>query len=293
MDYKILRFYSQDVDSISYDFKSYTYYLKEPIVLKEEYTLTLKQFLFDSYEALVYAPYTEGYRLKDMYIADVNNNDWGATTLGVYRYQDHNTNSTLIFEVYKESSTSPSKARLLGFNDYDFDSDGFPQFLVFQLNAGDPSYNNITTTGYLEHLTLGINFLWYKTTDFKTTPTGTTTPLIPPFDSRKMKLFINDIDYDSEQYISSSKDRSMGAMVAFLERRKTIQMEMGEKYLLTLTPQVITKITLSLEDENQFGINNYKIYNFMNNTFDNFSIVLLLKKKNQVKKKSNLILDKR
>ena len=293
MDYKILRFYSQDVDRISYDFKSYTYHLKEPVVLKEEYTLTLKQFVFDSYEAASWVASTTGYKLIDMYIAPADNNDWGDTTLGVYRYQEHNTNSTLIFEVYKDSATSPSKARLLGFNDYDFDSDAFSQFLVFQLNVGDPSYNNIIVNGYMEHLTLGINYLWYKTTDFKVTPTGTTSLLIPPVDSRKMKLFINDIDYDSEQYISSSKDRTMGAMIAFLERKKTIQMEMGEKYLLTLTPQVITKITLSLEDENGFGINNYKIYNFMNNTFDNFSIVLLLKKKNQVKKKSKLLLDKR
>lgn len=293
MDYKILRFYSQDVDSITYDFKSYTYYLKEPIRLDEEYTLTLKQFIFDSYEAANWVQSTIGYKLKDMYIADADNNDWGATTLGVYRYQDHTTNSTLIFEVYKDSATSPSKARLLGFNDYDFDADAFPQFLVYQLNPGDPSYFNIIVSGYMDHLTLGTNYLWHKTTDFKVMPTGTTSALYPPVDSRKMKLFIKDIDYDSEQYISSSKNMSNGPMIAFLERRKTIQMEMGEKYLLTLTPQTITKITLSLEDENEYGINNYKIWNFPNNTFDNFSIVLLLKKKNQVKKKSKLLLDKK
>lgn len=291
MDYKILRFYSQDADEQSFDFKSFTYYLKEPIRLDEEYTLTVKQFLFDSNEdQYSYTTQTQQYSLRQMYIATADNTNWGNTTLGVYRYQDHGGGATLIFEVYKETSGGESKARLLGYNDYDFDADGFSQFLVYQLVPGDPNPGVIFTTGYLEIYnfttkTWSQDWKWYKTTSFKITPTGIPDFFIPPFDTRKLKLFIKDIDYDTEQYISSSKDNSKGAMLCFLERAKMIKLGQQDKYLLTLTPQTISKITLSFEDENGMGINNYKIYNQQNNTFDNVSVVLILRKKNLDKKK--------
>ena len=133
MDYKILRFYSQDADEQSFDFKSYTYYLKEPIRLDEEYTLTVKQILFDNHDAIYsYANQSQQYYVDQVQINDGININWGATTLGVYRYQDHGAGQTLIFEVYKETSTAESKARILGLNDYDHQAGGFSQFLIFQ-----------------------------------------------------------------------------------------------------------------------------------------------------------------
>jgi hypothetical protein len=301
MDYKILRFYSQDADEQSFDFKSYTYYLKEPIRLDEEYTLTVKQILFDNHDAIYsYANQSQQYYIDQVQINDGININWGATTLGVYRYQDHGSGQTLIFEVYKESSTAESKARILGLNDYDHQGGGFSQFLIFQYVPNNPNPALLYTSGYLEIFnhttkTWSQDFLWHKTTDFKIQPRVGEIPRVyyPPADTRKIKLFIRDIAYDSEQYISSSKDMSLGPMLCFLERAKTVQREMGKKYLLTLRPQTISKITLSFLDENNWGINNYKIYNQENNTFDNVSVVLILRKKNLDKKKSNLLLDKR
>ena len=293
MDYKILRFYSQDADEQSFDFKSYTYYLKEPIRLDEEYTLTVKQILFDNHDAIYsYANQSQQYYIDQVQINDGININWGATTLGVYRYQDHGSGQTLIFEVYKETSTSESKARILGLNDYDHQGGGFSQFLIFQYVPSNPNPALLYTSGYLEIFnhttkTWSQDFLWHKTTDFKIQPRVGEIPRVyyPPADTRKIKLFIRDIAYDSEQYISSSKDMSLGPMLCFLERAKTVQREMGKKYLLTLRPQTISKITLSFLDENGWGINNYKIYNQENNTFDNVSVVLILRKKNLDKKK--------
>ena len=293
MDYKILRFYSQDADEQSFDFKSYTYYLKEPIRLDEEYTLTVKQILFDNHDAIYsYANQSQQYYVDQVQINDGININWGATTLGVYRYQDHGSGQTLIFEVYKESSTAESKARILGLNDYDHQGGGFSQFLIFQYVPSNPNPALLYTSGYLEIFnhttkTWSQDFLWHKTTDFKIQPRVGEIPRVyyPPADTRKIKLFIRDIAYDSEQYISSSKDMSLGPMLCFLERAKTVQREMGKKYLLTLRPQTISKITLSFLDENGWGINNYKIYNQENNTFDNVSVVLILRKKNLDKKK--------
>jgi hypothetical protein len=293
MDYKILRFYSQDADEQSFDFKSYTYYLKEPIRLDEEYTLTVKQILFDNHDAIYsYANQSQQYYVDQVQINDGININWGATTLGVYRYQDHGAGQTLIFEVYKETSTSESKARILGLNDYDHQGGGFSQFLIFQYVPSNPNPALLYTSGYLEIFnhttkTWSQDFLWHKTTDFKIQPRVGELPRVyyPPADTRKIKLFIKDIAYDSEQYISSSKDMSLGPMLCFLERAKTVQREMGKKYLLTLRPQTISKITLSFLDENNWGINNYKIYNQENNTFDNVSVVLILRKKNLDKKK--------
>ena len=293
MDYKILRFYSQDADEQSFDFKSYTYYLKEPIRLDEEYTLTVKQILFDNHDAIYsYANQSQQYYIDQVQINDGININWGATTLGVYRYQDHGSGQTLIFEVYKESSTAESKARILGLNDYDHQGGGFSQFLIFQYVPSNPNPALLYTSGYLEIFnhttkTWSQDFLWHKTTDFKIQPRVGEIPRVyyPPADTRKIKLFIRDIEYDSEQYISSSKDMSLGPMLCFLERAKTVQREMGKKYLLTLRPQTISKITLSFLDENGWGINNYKIYNQENNTFDNVSVVLILRKKNLDKKK--------
>lgn len=300
MDYKILRFYSQDADEQSFDFKSYTYYLKEPIRLDEEYTLTVKQILFDNHDAIYsYANQSQQYYVDQVYINPIYNTNWGATTLGVYRYQDHGGGQTLIFEVFKQTTTAETQARILGLNDYDHQGGGFSEFAIAQFIPGNPSPALLFTTGYLEIFdftkkTWSQDFLWYKSTDFKIQPRSGEIPRIyyPPFDTRKIKLFIKDIAYDSEQYISSSKDMSLGPMLCFLERAKTIQREMGKKFLLTLTPQTITKITLSFLDENNWGINNYKIYNQENNTFDNVSVVLILRKKNLDKKKSNLLLDK-
>lgn len=293
MDYKILRFYSQDADEQSFDFKSYTYYLKEPIRLDEEYTLTVKQILFDNHDAIYsYANQSQQYYVDQVQINDGININWGGTTLGVYRYQDHGAGQTLIFEVYKETSTSESKARILGLNDYDHQGGGFSQFLIFQYVPSNPNPALLYTSGYLEIFnhttkTWSQDFLWHKTTDFKIQPRVGELPRVyyPPADTRKIKLFIKDIAYDSEQYISSSKDMSLGPMLCFLERAKTVQREMGKKYLLTLRPQTISKITLSFLDENNWGINNYKIYNQENNTFDNVSVVLILRKKNLDKKK--------
>lgn len=293
MDYKILRFYSQDADEQSFDFKSYTYYLKEPIRLDEEYTLTVKQILFDNHDAIYsYANQSQQYYVDQVQINDGININWGATTLGVYRYQDHGAGQTLIFEVYKETSTSESKARILGLNDYDHQGGGFSQFLIFQYVPSNPNPALLYTSGYLEIFnhttkTWSQDFLWHKTTDFKIQPRVGEVPRVyyPPADTRKIKLFIRDIAYDSEQYISSSKDMSLGPMLCYLERAKTVQREMGKKYLLTLRPQTISKITLSFLDENGWGINNYKIYNQENNTFDNVSVVLILRKKNLDKKK--------
>lgn len=299
MDYKILRFYSQDVEEDSFDFKTHTYYLKEPLKLDEEYTLTLKQFMVDSYEDLYsYLAQSQQYTLKQLYITDADNNNWGATTLGFYRYQDHGRGATLIFEVFKQTATAETKARLIAYNDYDFDIDGFPEFRIYQYFPGDPNPAYLITTGYVEIYNFAKkawtqDWVWHKTTAFKVTPSGIPEFFIPPYDTRKFKLYIKDVNYDSEQYINSNKDMSKGAMICYLERRKIVQMEMGRKYLLTLAPQTITKITFTIEDENGFGVNNYKIYNQPNDTFDNFTIVLILKKKNPDKKKSLLLLDKR
>ncbi len=48
MDYKIIRLNSANADIISANKKDYTFFLRKPMILKDEYVMQLKELLVDS-----------------------------------------------------------------------------------------------------------------------------------------------------------------------------------------------------------------------------------------------------
>ncbi len=99
MDYKIIRLNSANADITSANKKDYTFFLRKPMILKDEYVMQLKELLVDS-------TYTTSARvvsaplIQDMFVSN-NNSDWGNTSYGIYTFYSQDATNTLVFEVWK------------------------------------------------------------------------------------------------------------------------------------------------------------------------------------------------
>ena len=265
MDYKIIRLNSNDADVVSTDKKKYTFYLKRPIVLNEDYVLQVKELLVDS-------NYTTSARvitaplIEDMYVR-FNNSDWGNTSYGIYTYYSQDVTNTLIFEVYNNAGVK--QARLLSVS-INYNMNYFDGAFTIYFQPSPPFW--AIGAGSLTHQTLGSNFIWGKATDFVTGATQTRTLIEPSF-GRKYKVRIDNIQHNSNNYISSNGIYT--PRLAFLQHNYQPIRELKDaNYLLTLPPQILLNITLLIESEDE-GIG-------LTQTGDNFSICLLLSKKKYI-----------
>ncbi len=109
MDYKIIRLNSNNADITTTDKKHFSFFLRKPIILNDEYVLQVKEFLVDS-------TYTTSARvvsaplIQDMFVSN-NNSDWGNTSYGIYTFYSQDATNTLVFEVYDNAGVK--QARLL------------------------------------------------------------------------------------------------------------------------------------------------------------------------------------
>ena len=265
MDYKIIRLNSNDADEVSIDKKKYTFYLKRPIVLNEDYVLQLKELLIDS-NYTTSARVVSAPLIEDMYVSN-NNSDWGNTSYGIYTFYSQAVTNTLIFEVYDNAGVK--QARLLSVS-INYNMNYFNgQFTIYRL--GTPPYWGIGG-GTLTHQELGDNFIWGKATDFTTGVTQIRVLTEPSF-GRKYKVRIDNIQHNSHNYISSNGIYT--PRIAFLQHNYQPITELKDaNYLLTLPPQILLNIILFIESEDE-GIG-------LTQAGDNFSICLLLSKKKYI-----------
>jgi hypothetical protein len=266
MDYKIVRLNSNDADMVSTDKKKYTFYLKRPIVLNDEYVMQLKELLIDS-------TYTTSARvvsaplIQDMYIR-FNNSDWGNTSYGIYTFYSQDATNTLVFEVYDNAGTK--QARLLSVTT-NFNMNYFDGSFTIYFQPSPPFWA-VVGNGTLTHQTLGTNFIWGKATDFVTGATQIRVLVEPSF-GRKYKVRIDNIQHKPNDYFNS--DGIYTPRIAFLQHNyQPITKLKDANYLLTLLPQILLNISLFIESEDE-GLG-------LTGVGDNFSVCLLLSKKKYI-----------
>ena len=289
MDNILIRLDSKNADDVSVDEKTFTYHLKQPIVLNENYTLKLKQLQIDTLRFVNNYVFVSGHRVENLRIKAGFNSNWGQTSLGIYKYYNIFSQTILTFEVYQPSPNGAREARLLWVTpNYTQNNNGsFVAYPNTILGIG-----GVSAFGTILHITLKDQFYWYKTDNFEVESKSTIDPpdsgsvtLTSPKGGKKFKLFVNDLEIDYNEYISSSRDRKYGTIIAYMEELRWIHNKTKEKYFLTLPPQVITKISITIEDENDFGIvlppvapvASFAPYD------DNFTLSFLLQKKDPKK----------
>lgn len=265
MDYKIIRLNSNDADIVSTDKKKYSFYLKRPIVLNEDYVLQLKELLVDTTYStsarVVSAPLIE-----DMFVSN-NNSDWGNTSYGIYTFYSQEVTNTLIFEVYDNNGTK--QARLLSVS-INYNMNYFNGQFTIYFQPSPPFW--AIGGGSLTHQELGDNFIWGKATNFTTNATQIRV-LTEPSMGRKYKVRIDNIQHNPLNYINS--DGIYIPRIAFLQHNnQPITKLKDANYLLTLPPQILLNITLFIESEDE-GLG-------LTGVDDNFSVCLLLSKKKYI-----------
>ena len=266
MDYKVIRLNSKDADITNTDKKDFTFFIKQPIVLNEEYEMEMGDCVIDTtYPAggrTVVAPLVE-----DLYILAGTNSNWGTTSLGIYNLYDQFSLRTLTFEVYINQN-GIKDARLLGLTiNYAFNTNG--EFYIIARTTA-PFYTLIGTQSTLTHATLGSNFIWGKNDDFGTYHNNLRI-LTEPSIGRKYKISLDNIKYLTSDYTNS--DKKYEPLIAEIQHSHQHEMNKRNNYILTLPPQLILNIKIRIEGSDGYGITA---------TGDNFSVCLLLKKKKYI-----------
>jgi hypothetical protein len=270
MDYKVIRLNSKDADITSSNKKDYTFFLNIPIILNDEYVLQVKEFIIDTADTggagggrVITSVFAE-----DMFVSN-NNSNWGSTSLGIYTYFAQYDARTYTFEVYDNAGTKQARILSLTQNYNVNNFNGTWSRIYFQ--ATPPFW--VIEGGSLTHATLGNNFVWNKATDMTTSATQTRTLIEPTTPNQKRyTIKLDNIQHLPSEYINS--DKVYVPQIIYLQLSKTvIRRPKDDNYLLTLPPQLISNIKISLEDEAGNGLTIAE---------DNFSICLLLKKKKYI-----------
>ena len=265
MDYKIIRLNSNDADITTTDKKHFSFFLKKPIILNDEYVLQVKEFLVDS-------TYTTSARvitaplIQDLYVR-FNNSDWGNTSYGIYTFYSQDATNTLVFEVYDNAGTK--QARLLSVTT-NFNMNYFNGQFTIYFQPSPPFW--AIAGGSLLHNELGSNFIWGKATDFITGATQTRV-LVEPSMGRKYKVKIDNIQHKPYDYCNSNQEYT--ARIIFMHHNNIpIKKVKDANYLLTLPPQILSSIKISIESEDEaLGLTGIG---------DNFSLCLFLSKKKYI-----------
>lgn len=290
MDNILIRLDSKNADDVSVNEKTFTFHMKQPIALKENYTLKLKQLQIDAFKNVSFnTPIVSGHRVENLRIKSGFNSNWGQTSLGIYKFYNIISQTILTFEVFQEYANAPRQARLLWVTpNYTQNTTG--SFVISP--SGTAGIGGSSSMGSLLHTTLKDQFYWYKTDSFEVESKSTTDPpnsgsitLYSPVAGKKFKLFVNDLEIDYNEYISSSRDMKYGTLIEYMEELRGVQNKTKEKYLLTLPSQVITKISITIEDENDFGLTLPPVSPVVSFApfDDNFALSLLLQKKDPKK----------
>jgi len=271
MDCKIIRLNSNDADVKSNNGKDYTFFLKNnPIVLKDEYVLQVKEFIVDTADSggagggrIVTSVLAE-----HMFVSN-NNSNWGNTSYGIYTYFAQFDARTYTFEVYDNQGTK--QARILSLTqNYNVNFfNGSWSRIYFQ--ATPPFW--AIEGGTLTHATLGNDFIWNKATDMTTSASQTTILTEPTtFNQKTYNIKIDNIQHLPSEYVNTNN--AYIPRIIFLQvSNEIIKKPQSENYLLTLPPQQINSIKILLEDEAGNGLTIEG---------DNFSICLFLKKKKYI-----------
>ena len=267
MEYKIIRLNSQDADIITTEKNDYTFFLKNPIILNEEYVLQVKELLIKAtYSAgggrVIFAPL-----LEDIFVSSPNN-DWGFTSLGTYDYYDQSRLQTLIFEIRINPTTQLREAILTGLTiNYAFNSDG--RFSIFHI-PNPPFYE--VESGTLIHRTLGTNFVWQKNTDFTTNRTQLRVLVEPSTGGRKYRVGIKNINHLPCEYVNSN-NKYEPIIINMNHENNIIKRPKDDNNLLVLPPQIISNIKIFIEDiDTGTGLDEGDV----------FSVCFVLSKKNYI-----------
>lgn len=263
MDYKIIRLNTNDADITNIDKKDFTFFLRHPIILKEEYNMELSECVIDTTYAAggrtVFAPLVE-----DLYILAGTNSNWGDTSLGTYNLYDQLSLRTLTFEVYINQS-GIKDARLLAVTiNYAFNTTG--EFYILAKTTA-PFYQLLGTLSTLTHTTLGSDFIWGKNDDFGTYHSNRRV-LTEPSIGKRYKISLDNIQHLPSEYINSN--RKYAPVVAEIQHTHAKNINKIVNNIITLPPQIISCIKMSIEDDTGYGLTA---------TGDNTGICFLLKKK--------------
>jgi hypothetical protein len=266
MDYKIIRLNTNDADIATTNKKDFTFFLRHPIVLKEEYNLNISECVIDT-------TYSAGGRtvtgplIQDLYITAGTNSNWFDTTLGVYNLYDQFSLRTLTFEVFINQN-GITDARLLAVTiNYAFNTTG--EFYIFNSNNA-VGYSLIGTQSTLTHATLGSAFIWQKNDPFAVYHNNLRV-LTEPSVGKRYKISLDAIQHLTCDYINSN--RVYAPIIAEIQHTHSKNINKIDNVIATLPPQIISSIKLSVEDSDGYGITA---------TGDNLSICLLLNKKKYI-----------
>ena len=263
MDYKIIRLNTNDADITNIDKKDFTFFLRHPIILKEEYNMELSECVIDTTYAAgcrtVFAPLVE-----DLYILAGTNSNWGTTSLGTYNLYDQFSLRTLTFEVYINQS-GIKDARLLAVTiNYAFNTTG--EFYILAKTTA-PFYQLLGPLSTLTHTTLGSDFIWGKNDDFGTYHSNRRV-LTETSVGKRYKISLDNIQHLTCEYINSN--RKYVPVIAEIQHTHAKDINKIDNTILTLPPQIISCIKVSIEDDTGYGITSVG---------DNMGICFLLKKK--------------
>lgn len=263
MDYKIIRLNTNDADITTTNKKDFTFFLRHPIILKEEYNMELCECVIDTTYASGGRTVT-GPLIQDLYITAGTNSNWYDTTLGVYNLYDQFSLRTLTFEVYINPS-GIKDARLLAITiNYAFNTTG--ELYIF--NSNNPSgYSLIGTSSTLTHATLGSAFIWQKNDVFSIYHSNIRI-LTEPSVGKRYKISLDNIQHLPSEYINSN--RKYAPVVAEIQHTHAKNINKIVNNIITLPPQIISCIKMSIEDDTGYGLTAVG---------DNTGICFLLKKK--------------
>lgn len=257
-NYKILHFNTKHADI--YNGTHITYFLKNPIILDEEYILKVGCLNF--YQSEKYINFID---IDDVEI-DFSSNSGFITgnsiqpgSEGFWQFKIPNTDISVLFEVF-DPLISPLYARIIQ--------------VIW--NGGNNDPNVIFESSVIEIPNADVyrasnnDYGWYKTV--ASGPLKIKVNTIQQFLSvkDKVKITIDNLKYNNSKYVSSDKNfATIFDNIQF--KYKNIQ---SRYYMLALEPQIINNIIFKIEDENG------KPYDLSSDNSDIINFSLMLKKNN-------------
>tara|TARA_R110001632_G_scaffold6044_4_gene24508 strand:- start:962 stop:1747 length:786 start_codon:yes stop_codon:yes gene_type:complete len=233
-DFKVLHFKSSNADI--YDSTKLTFFLKQPIILEEQYLLKTTNISF-----------TKGEGESQVFVDEndlgvIFNSNYGfdlAATEGIWHYQVPNTDLTLVIEIF-DPIFATRAARINdviwggGYND--------PSVIFAATSANDfieiPNMDVVRVSDGLEG--------WYKSISSGNLKIriNTIQTLLVETEIPFIKIYMDNLKFNTSSYISSCRNFSP----IFDNITMDYKVLNSSYYGLVLEPQIISSITFIIED---------------------------------------------
>jgi hypothetical protein len=239
-DFRILHFNTQNAHL--YEDKRLTFFLKDPLILEEEYLLKTTNLSFNKGAATNQVFVDE----TDLSIIFATNNGFDlASSEGIWHYAIPNTDLTIVIEIF-DPVFSNRAARILdvlwggGYNDPSviFAATSANDYIEIPNNAVVRPSNG--TVGWYKNASSGLLRIQINTIQ------NLLVEIIMPF----IRIYMDNVKFNTANYISSNR-----TFAPIFDNIALDYNVINSQYFgLTLEPQIISSITFVIEDINEEAI---------------------------------------